>query len=226
MLKTPILAVLIGPPGSGKGTQAKLLTARASRWRHVSTGDLFRKEIASESPLGLKVKSVIAAGNLVSDELTNEIFESQVAKIISETAPEVILLDGYPRNPAQAEALLHFAKTMDLSPPRVLELVVSKDEVLKRLGGRLINPRTGRVYHRDLNPPKTAGICDEDGGPLIQRPDDQPETIKSRYELFTNERNGIMAVLERADPRPFKIEAQNDPAVIEKALETEIKTWL
>jgi adenylate kinase len=224
-VKKPILVVLIGPPGSGKGTQAKRLTETNPSWKHVSTGDLFRKEIASNSPLGLEVKGIIAQGKLVSDEQTNRIFESQTTKIIKEMKPQVILLDGYPRNKAQAKALLSYAKTLGIDPPKTLELSVSQSEVLSRLGGRLVNPRTGRVYHKVHNPPKKAGFCDEDGGELIQRPDDQPETIKSRYALFMGERNGILEVLKTVDPVVHSIDGNQDPAMVEKALETKIKSW-
>ena len=99
--------ILLGAPGSGKGTQAKGLVSKFSTWKHISTGDLFRKEIASKSPLGLEVKDTIDKGNLVSDEITNKVFESQLEKILTGgESVEQIILDGYPRNPGQSRNLL------------------------------------------------------------------------------------------------------------------------
>lgn len=185
--------VLLGPPGSGKGTQAKELAAKNTGWVHVSTGDLFRKEIHSGSQLGNSVKDILAAGRLVPDETTNSVFQSQVKALLAEKNPAVLLLDGYPRTGPQAQSLMAFyGGDKRLSVPRVIELAVSLDNVVFRLGGRLVNPRTGRVYHKVLNPPKKPGICDEDGGPLIQRDDDKEETIRKRYAIYTSERDSIV----------------------------------
>ncbi len=223
---SPLLVILLGPPGSGKGTQAKRLTARFSNWSHVSTGDLFRKEIASKSELGLKVSETIAKGNLVSDEQTNQIFESQLLKIIKEKAPAVILLDGYPRNTAQSSALLKLVNHTQFPAPKILELEVSEASVLDRLGGRLVNTKTGRVYHSVYSPPKVAGICDEDGSKLVQRPDDRPETIKSRFALYTRERNGIVDALVTGGVGLVKVAGSRAPEAIEQELENKIKGWL
>lgn len=193
---TTSVFVLLGPPGSGKGTQAARLNEKHSDWLHVSTGNLFRAEIASGSELGNSVKSILADGNLVSDEVTNQVFRSQVLKLLDEENPRAIILDGYPRTGPQSGDLLRFvADEPRLAQPVPVELKVSEAEVIDRLVGRLVNPRTGKIYHVKTNPPKVEGICDEDGGELIHRPDDQPEVIKSRYNLYVEQRESILSGL-------------------------------
>lgn len=188
--------VLLGAPGSGKGTQAKALAAKNPGWIQISTGDLFRAEIASGSHLGNSVKDIMAAGKLVSDDLTNQIFESQVKQILTRGPVKALMLDGYPRTAAQAESLKRFcAATPGLSSPKVVEFHIDEEVLVKRLSDRLVNPRTGRIYHRVTNPPKVSGICDDDGGALVQRPDDQPETIRKRFAIYADSRNGIARAL-------------------------------
>jgi adenylate kinase len=222
----PLLVILLGPPGSGKGTQAKRLTTLQPTWSHVSTGDLFRKEIASKSELGLKVSEVIAQGKLVSDDLTGQIFESQLFKIIKEKSPAVILLDGYPRNAVQSAHILKLVESSQFPTPRILELDVPESAVLERLGGRLVNAKTGKVYHSVYSPPKVPGVCDEDGSKLIQRPDDRPETIKSRYALYQKERSGIVEGLKKGRIESVKVSGTRAPEEIEQELEKKIKSWI
>jgi adenylate kinase len=190
------VVVLLGAPGSGKGTQAKLIASQNPGWIHISTGDLFRTEINSGSPLGLSVKDVLTSGKLVSDDVTNQVFESQVRQILSKQAPKVLLLDGYPRTAPQAESLKRFAAaSSNLGAPFVIEFKIDEKVVIARLSDRLVNPRTGKIYHRVSNPPKVLGICDEDGGVLIQRSDDQPETIRKRFKIYEEARSGIVNCL-------------------------------
>jgi adenylate kinase len=199
MSQTPVI-VLLGPPGSGKGTQAKEIQDTHPGWAHVSTGNLFRAEISSGSDLGLSVKDILARGDLVSDEVTNQVFESQLLKILEEGRVQALVLDGYPRTRGQAQYLMELvARETRLGRPVPVELKVSEGEVVDRLAGRWVNPRTGRVYHEKINPPKEAGICDDDGQPLIQRSDDKPEVIRSRYKLYLEQRDGIVAGLEAQD---------------------------
>jgi len=188
--------VLLGAPGSGKGTQAKALAAKNNAWIQISTGDLFRAEIASGSALGLSVKDIMASGKLVSDDVTNQVFESQVKQILGKRPAKVLMLDGYPRTASQAESLKLFcAGNLGLSQPVVIEFHIDEDIVVKRLSDRLVNAKTGKIYHRVSNPPKKAGVCDEDGSALIQRPDDQPETIRKRFAIYRDSRDGIVQVL-------------------------------
>jgi adenylate kinase len=213
--------VLLGPPGSGKGTQAKELASKKEGWVHISTGDLFRKEIHSGSELGNSVKGILAAGSLVPDAVTNQVFQSQVQKILSTAKPKVLLLDGYPRTGEQGKSLVEFTrKNSDkLGTPVVVSLDVSLENIVQRLGGRLVNPRTGRVYHRVMSPPKVSGICDEDGQPLIQRDDDKEETIRKRYQVFVSEKDAILAAL---GGQPMKVNGEGSPADVTERLASTI----
>lgn len=186
--------VLLGPPGSGKGTQARALNERHPGWIQISTGDLFRAEIASGSKLGLSVKDIMAQGKLVSDEVTCEVFKSQVQGVIARPTTEVLLLDGFPRTQVQTQFLINFIEgEPSLSSMALIEFRIREETVVSRVADRVVNPRTGRVYHKVMNPPKVAGICDQDGQPLIQREDDKPETIRARFKLYESQLAGIRA---------------------------------
>lgn len=229
--KNPVACiVLLGPPGSGKGTQAKRLVARHTGWVHVSTGDLFRAEISSGSALGLSVKSTIDAGNLVSDSTTNEVFASQLGRILaSKPETKVLLLDGYPRTKPQSEALVELVKSRSdlMGDVKIVEFVASEDMLVERLSGRRINPKTGKIYHLVSNPPKVPGRCDEDGSELVQRADDKPDTIRSRYKLYVKERDGIVSGLKGgALAPPVAIDAGLAPDQVEGRLESVISTIL
>jgi adenylate kinase len=197
MTQTPVL-VLLGPPGSGKGTQAKELTKIKSAWVHISTGDLFRKEIASGSLLGQELQKTLAAGNLVSDDQTNQVFKSQVMTLKKARNPELFILDGYPRTGPQSRFLVSLLgqSSLGLGKLAMLELEVNEDAVVDRLSGRMSNPRTGRIYHTRYSPPKRAGFCDEDGGPLVQRDDDREEVIRSRFAIFKSQKEAILEGLK------------------------------
>ncbi|HVJ65743.1 MAG TPA: nucleoside monophosphate kinase [Bdellovibrionota bacterium] len=224
-----VCVVLLGPPGSGKGTQAKRLVGRHQGWVHVSTGDLFRAEISSGSGLGVSVKATIDAGNLVSDETTNEVFASQLDKILkSKPQTKVLLLDGYPRTRPQAQALVALTKRRpDLADIKIVEFVASEELLVERLSGRRINPKTGRIYHLVSNPPTVPGRCDDDGTELVQRADDKPETIRSRYRLYVKERDGIVkGLVEGGFESPVAIEAGLAPDLVEAKLETTIASIL
>jgi adenylate kinase len=215
--------VLLGPPGSGKGTQAKKLQEINPSWLHISTGDLFRKEIASGSDLGRSVKEIIAAGKLVSDNVTDSVFQSQVNQLLKTFNPEALILDGYPRTAAQGRALILFCGASDrLGTPIPLELMVPEQTLVQRLSDRLVNPRNGRVYHKVSNPPKKAGICDDDGQPLVQRPDDRPEVIRDRYRLYVQERDGIVGALLPDPSALVQLDGVGDPKDVSKRLTTAI----
>ena len=221
------VVVLLGAPGSGKGTQAKALAKQHSGWVQISTGDLFRTEIGSGSPLGNSVKDILAKGGLVLDDTTNQVFASQVRKILK-NGPQVkvLMLDGYPRTQPQALFLNEFCKTEGLSAPVVVEFDIAETTVVSRLADRLINPKTGKIYHRLMNPPKVAGICDDDGTPLVQRPDDQPETIRSRFKLYADQRAQILAVLCPNLDNLRKVDASMKPDLVEKGISEAILSAL
>jgi adenylate kinase len=184
-MTNPLVVVFLGPPGSGKGTQGKELAQKIKPLQHVATGDLFRNEMAQKSDIGRTVADVINSGQLVSDDLTYEVLKSQLLKMLDEKAPECLIFDGYPRNGAQVKDLGKlFTEISGLKGPVFFELQLPKEVVVERISGRLVNPRTGTVYHKTQRPPKKEGFCDVDGGELIQRPDDKPEVVADRFDVY------------------------------------------
>jgi len=170
--------ILLGAPGSGKGTQAKVLAERFN-WLHLSTGDMLREAVAAGTELGKTAKGFMDSGSLVPDEL---VIAMLVERIGQPDAVEGFVLDGFPRNLPQAkaldEALTAAGKSIDLA----LEISVPDEDLVKRLGGRWICRDCGAIYHELFSPPSVAGKCDKCGGELYQRDDDTPETVRSRLE--------------------------------------------
>jgi adenylate kinase len=168
--------ILLGAPGTGKGTQANILADRFD-WLHVSTGDLLREAVATGSELGKQAQPFMTQGALVPDEIVIEMLAERLQR---PDAQKGFVLDGFPRTLAQAvaldEALTRESKAIDV----VLNIVVPDEELLKRLTGRWICPKCGAIYHEQSHPPRAAGVCDECGSTLIQRDDDKPETVKAR----------------------------------------------
>ena len=167
--------VFLGPPGAGKGTiaaKAKLVYSIP----HISTGDLFRANIKNGTELGRRVQAILAAGDLVPDEVTIDMVRERLKE---EDALNGFILDGFPRTIAQADAL---GAMTDLD--RVVNFVLDKEDIVKRLSGRRVCKSTGRTYHILYNPPKVEGIDDETGEPLIQRDDDKEEAIRNRLEVY------------------------------------------
>ena len=183
--------VLLGPPGAGKGTQAKILEERFGALQ-ISTGDLLRKHVAEGSALGREAKSFMDSGGLVPDGVIVGMMEERLA---AETS---FVLDGFPRTVPQAEAL--DAMLLRLGKPlgAVLLFDADRETLIRRLTGRWTNPRTGRVYHTIFNPPKVAGIDDEDGGELIQRPDDTAETVGKRLREYDEKTAPLIEYYGRA----------------------------
>lgn len=180
-----LVVVFLGPPGSGKGTQAKELAGELNGLQHVSTGDLFRNEIARKSEVGVLVDETIKAGKLVDDEMTYKVLKNQLLSIIEEKAPKCLIFDGYPRNGKQVGDLAKLLKEVpSLVGPVFFELELPKDVVVERISGRLVNPRLGIVYHKTERPPRVPGICDTDGGELVQRADDKPEVVGGRFDVY------------------------------------------
>ena len=176
--------VFLGPPGAGKGTQAKL-TAKAAGARHISTGDLLRKEMRDGTERGLAAKSFVNDGKLVPDELV----DSMVATTIADDSKAGFLLDGYPRNIGQAAVLDANQKELGRKIDAVVNLEVPDDAIESRLTGRRLCPNRscGAMYHITNEAPKTEGICDNCGEKLIVRSDDQPEVIRERLEVYHRE---------------------------------------
>lgn len=172
--------LFIGAPGSGKGTQAVKLVSEKSL-KHLSTGDLFRKNLKEKTPLGQKAKTYMDRGELVPDQVTNDMVEAFL-KGVSEK--EGILFDGFPRNLPQAEALDQILSKTGRKLDKVIFFDIRDDQIVERLTGRLWAPESGCVYHVKNNPPKQAGFCDKSGEALVTRKDDREEVIRSRLKVF------------------------------------------
>lgn len=178
---TKLIVILLGPPGSGKGTQAQLLSKKLSI-PQISTGDLFRENMKNDTSLGLKAKEFINAGELVPDEITLGMLAERVSQ---PDCKKGFLLDGAPRTVPQAEWLeKNLFKNVHL---KVFNLVVEDDVIIKRAEGRLVCKQCGSVYNRYFSPPKQEGICDKDGTPLYRREDDNAEVVKERLRVYNQQ---------------------------------------
>ena len=173
-----LIVILLGPPGSGKGTQAVELSKMLAI-PHVSTGDLFRENIKKNTELGLKAKSYIDKGALVPDELVLDILFDRIKQ---PDAKRGCLLDGVPRTLAQANELEDSLRGQVRFV--VFNLQISEDEIIHRIAGRFICRNCGKVYHKDKNPPKVEGICDTCGGELYQRSDDTEPVVRERLRVY------------------------------------------
>ncbi len=175
--------ILIGAQGSGKGTQAEMLT-QALGIPHVASGDLFRKAFDEKTELGLKAKAYLDRGELVPDEITVAMVLSRLKEA---DCAKGVLLDGFPRTIAQAEALDRGLEEMGRQIDLAVYLNVPREELLHRLSGRYICRANQHVYNINTRPPKVAGVCDLDGSELYQRPDDTGEAVQKRLDIFYNE---------------------------------------
>ncbi|GAA0470290.1 adenylate kinase [Alkalibacillus silvisoli] len=171
--------ILMGLPGAGKGTQAEKIVEKYSI-PHISTGDMFRSAIKEGTPLGKEAKSYMDQGDLVPDEVTIGIVKERLSKPDCEKG---FLLDGFPRTVAQAEALEKLLSELNTKLDYVLHVQVPEEKLVDRLTGRRICPECGATFHVEFNPPKQDGKCDVDGATLMQREDDQPETVKNRLNV-------------------------------------------
>jgi adenylate kinase len=172
-----MILVFLGPPGAGKGTQAKLLSQRMG-FLHLSTGDLLREAVKNQTPLGKKAKEYMDRGELVPDEL--------IVQLIEETMPKDgnVILDGFPRTVNQALALEEMLKDKGEKISKVLFFDVPDEVIIDRLSGRRVCSKCGAVYHVKYNPPKVEGVCDLCGGTLVQRDDDKEEVVRKRLEVY------------------------------------------
>ncbi|MFD5229769.1 adenylate kinase [Streptomyces qaidamensis] len=181
--------VLVGPPGAGKGTQAAFLAKNLSI-PHISTGDLFRANISQQTELGKLAKSYMDAGNLVPDEVTIAMAKDRMEQPDAENG---FLLDGFPRNVSQAEALDELLETESMQLDAVLDLEVPEDEVVKRIAGRRIcRNDSSHVFHVTYKQPAKDSVCDVCGGELYQRNDDSEETVRTRLEVYHTQTEPII----------------------------------
>ncbi|MBL6818483.1 MAG: adenylate kinase [Proteobacteria bacterium] len=168
--------ILLGPPGAGKGTQADLICDLYNIPK-ISTGDMLREAVASGSDFGKKVSNILDTGGLVSDEIIGSLIKDRLAQPDCENGS---LFDGVPRTLGQANEL----KNMGVNFTHVVEIHVDDEVIVNRMSGRRVHPGSGRNYHVDFNPPKSEGVDDDTGEPLIQREDDKPETVLKRLNVY------------------------------------------
>ncbi|WP_320129329.1 adenylate kinase [uncultured Sphaerochaeta sp.] len=196
--------VFLGPPGAGKGTIASQAKIHYDI-PHISTGDLFRNNIKNDTELGKQVKAILASGNLVPDSVTIAMVKDRLGE---EDAKKGFILDGFPRTIAQADALKQMA---DLDA--VVNFVLNREDIIKRLSGRRVCKSTGRTYHVLFDPPKVAGIDDETGEMLIQRDDDKEEAIANRLDVYEKQTEPLIAYY-REKGILFDIDAKKSPAEV------------
>lgn len=185
--------ILVGPPGSGKGTQAKMLVDKYGI-PQISTGDILREAVKEGSPLGKKAKTLMDKGSLVPDEVVIGIIEERLNK------PDCaggFILDGFPRTVAQAEALGDILEKMGLEIDHLINIEVDDEELLKRLAGRRTCKKCGRGYHIFFDPPKSEDVCNECDGELYQRDDDKEDTIKSRLKVYHGQTAPVIEYYQR-----------------------------
>ena len=178
----------MGPPGAGKGSQARKLV-KTFDLNNISTGEMFRQSAQRGEELGKKAMEFINDGNLVSDEITNEIVRSRLFKGASD---QRFLLDGYPRTVEQAKALDEMLDEMGSRLTAVINIVVDKEVILERMVGRRVCRSCGYTYHTHFKPPSSEGICDKCGGELYQRPDDQLESVRNRLKIYEEKTKPII----------------------------------
>ena len=175
-----IYIVLLGPPGAGKGTQAQII-AEKLKLVHVSSGDLFRENLKNKTELGQKAQSYVDRGELVPDDITIGMVRDRLMRADCEIGA---ILDGFPRTPAQAEALTKLLADLGGKVVSVPFIYVPDEVLIDRLAGRWTCQAQGHIYHEKNNPPKVAGICDLDGSALYQREDDKRDTVMRRIQVY------------------------------------------
>lgn len=168
--------ILLGPPGAGKGTQAKFISEKYGI-PQISTGDMLRAAVKAQTEMGLKVKAVMDSGALVSDEIIIGLVKERIAE---KDCANGFLFDGFPRTIPQAEALREAGVPIDV----VLEIAVDDEEIVTRMSGRRVHESSGRVYHVVFNPPAKEGLDDDTGEPLVQREDDHEDTVRKRLQVY------------------------------------------
>lgn len=207
--------ILLGAPGSGKGTQAKALAQRL-KTTHLSTGDVFREEIAKKTALGTKVQGYVTSGKLVPDAVVTEVVTAKLAALNGS-----FLLDGFPRTVDQAIALDAWLKRSGKKIDRVIYLALSEDEVVKRLTARRNCGSCGELYNMVSKPPKHAQFCDKCGGKLVQREDDKEETVKKRLMVFRDLTEPLISYY-KTNEHFFEADAAGLPQDITEAIVNEL----
>jgi adenylate kinase len=208
--------VLLGPPGAGKSEQGRRL-AEHHYIPVISTGDLLRDNVKRGTQLGLQADPYMKAGQLVPDSLMNPILEERLSQADCRRG---LILDGYPRTPAQAESLDALLKNRGLKW-WVFLLDVPTERLVERLSGRRICPRCQRTYNIYYQPPKNTGVCDADGSPLVQRPDDQPEVVRSRLDTYQKQTQPTIDYYARQG-RLVRVNGDQTPTQVAAEIESKL----
>lgn len=209
--------MLLGPPGAGKGTQARLL---ASHFHivQISTGDILRRAIREKTPLGLRVEKVLGSGGLVSDDIMIDLVKARVQEPDCRAG---FLLDGFPRTLAQVEGMSREHIALD----HVINIDVPDEEIISRVSGRRMHPPSGRTYHDKFNPPKNAGVDDVTGEPLVQREDDSEKTVRNRLRVYREQTQPLLTYYQQwmqsgdtKAPRYHCVNGVGSPDVVQKRI--------
>lgn len=214
--------MLLGPPGAGKGTQSQYLVSTFEIVQ-ISTGDMLRHAVKTGSPLGQQVKAVMDSGALVSDDIIIALVKDRIAQ---PDCAAGFLFDGFPRTIAQADALRTEKVTLD----HVINIVVDDEMIVERMSGRLVHPNSGRVYHKKFNPPKTPGIDDQTGEPLIHRADDDEQTVRKRLAVYREQTSPLLDYYAKwaqsgdvSAPRFHSVSGLGEPADVRDRILSVIK---
>jgi len=191
--KASRIVILLGPPGAGKGTQAKLV-AEATNLRHISSGDLFRHHLSQGTPLGKKANEFMSKGFLVPDDVTINMVLEEMRKA---GAASGLMLDGFPRNLTQAQRLDAALDQQGQAVDSALLMTLPVDELVKRLSGRLVCRQCKATYNSVTAPSKKPGLCDACGGQLYQRDDDKPESVRTRLKVYESETRPLVDYYRR-----------------------------
>ena len=197
--------IFLGPPGAGKGTQAKLVAERF-HIPHISTGDILREAVTNGSELGKKVKNIMESGELVPDDLMVDIVKERIGRA---DCKKGFILDGFPRTIVQANALDEVLKGMNKEIEGTVYFKIEEEEVVKRISARRVCSKCGAVYNLVYSPPKVNGICDKCGAPIYQRDDDKEETVRKRYSVYIEKTVNLLDFYKKQG-KLFEVDASKD----------------
>lgn len=206
--------ILLGPPGAGKGTLASSLKDRLNIF-HISTGDILREEMKKNSSIGAKIKGIVESGQLVPDEVVTDIIRLRVAS--ADVKKQGFLLDGFPRTEKQAQDLDDILSKLGQSIDFTLYMKATVPVIIRRLTGRLVCRKCGALFHKYNKPPAKQSVCDECGGELYQRSDDNEETIKKRMEVYLDSTKPIINFYQKQN-KLVELDSDRDSDVVENDL--------
>jgi adenylate kinase len=198
--------VFLGPPGAGKGTQAKVVAARLGI-PHISSGDIFRENLKNQTELGILANDYIKVGELVPDDVTVSMIRARISRTDCDAGA---ILDGFPRTPTQAKAFDEILKEIGCQINKAPYIKVPEKVLIARLSGRLTCRAEGHVFHKQHNPPRESGVCDFDGSELYQREDDKPETVARRIRVYEKQTRPL---LEYYSDRGILVEVDGDRSI-------------